>query len=68
MNMKLDYKQARAMNTRCNERKLRELEVKNEIGELFKMNKDKSKAGKKTRVKSNLTSTTAATTPRVMRR
>ena len=62
MNMKSDYERARAMNTRRNERKLRELEVKNEIRELFKMNKDKSKAGKKTRVKSNLTSTTAATT------
>jgi hypothetical protein len=67
MNMKSDYEWAQAMNKRRNERKLRELEVKNGIGDLFKMNKDKSKAETKTIVKSNLTNPTAATT-RVTRR
>ena len=67
MNMKSDYERAQAMNKRRNERKLRELEVKNGIGDLFKMNKDKSKAETKTRVKSNPTNPTAATT-RVTRR
>ena len=67
LSMGSDYERAQAMNKRRNQRKLRELEVKNGIGDLFKMNKDKSKAATKTKVKSNPTNPTAATT-RVTRR
>jgi hypothetical protein len=62
LSMGSDYEQAQAMNKRCNQHKLQELEVKNGIGDLFKMNKDKSKAETKTKVKSNPTNPTAATT------
>jgi len=68
LNMKSDYERARAMNKRRNERKLRELEVKNGVEDLFKMSKDESKAETTTRVKSKPTNPTAATAPRVTRR
>ena len=68
LNMKSDYERAQAMNKRRNERMLQELEVKNGLGDLFKMNKKESKAETKTKVKSKPTDPIAATTPRVTRR
>ena len=68
LNMKSDYERAQAMNKRRNERKLRELEVKNGVEDLFKMSKDESKVETTTRVKSKPTNLTAATAPQVTRR
>jgi hypothetical protein len=65
LNMRSDYEWAQAMNKRCNERMVRELEAKNGFRDLFKMNK--SKAEMKTKVKSKPIDRTAETTLRVTR-